>query len=158
MNQRADKITWDAIGQCVWGVLHSFVYSVEDSRRGTLQDRLDAYFGLVVSIQRLYPCLTCFENLNDTTVHRKCVDECGSICGRPTYAREASTSGKIDAESACNALALWAFRLHNSVSRWKMMNYDNASDPQCQAWLEMESRYMSENAVLCKLREQYCPQ
>ena len=141
------KISWDAIGSAVWTTLHTFVYSVEDSRRGTLAERLEAFCNLVSSIQRMYPCITCYTNLNGC--HRGAVADCDAACHRTKYA---------SAVDASNALALWVFRLHNTVTRWKMLNYDDEPiNAASSEWVDMESPYMSTQAVLRKLRERWSP-
>mgnify|MGYP006142653973 CR=1 FL=1 len=142
-----EKISWDAIGNAVWTTLHTFVYSVEDAQRGTLSERLHSFYDLVSCIQRLYPCITCYTNLNGC--HRETVSECGSMCYGGNYA---------SAQAASNALALWVFRMHNVVTRWKLRNYtDEPLDPGCSGWIGMEANDVPVHLVLAKLRSRWNP-
>ena len=143
--------TWDSVGTAVWGVLHTFAYSVEDARRGTLQQRLDAYVDLVNSIKRLYPCFECYTNMNG--IHEALMADCCALCAH------ASRTG-CGAREAANSLAMWAFRLHNAVTRWKCVHTGDPLSADNEEWIRLEdvdSGYASKNVVACRLRERWYP-
>ena len=100
------------IGHSTWTVLHSFPYSiVRNDDRGNTKDYLAKYLLLVDAVFDLYPCHMCWMDIQQFRVK-----EHDSLIN--------SLEGLTDSKQIIHKLVMWAFRLHNFVTR-KLHWYDS---------------------------------
>lgn len=125
----------DRVGRGTWECLHAFPYTLYDFGPGSARDAVALYRGMVLGIFALFPCEKC----------RRHIAEFREEELRRLLAIEERAGEPV--EETIRNLALWAFRLHNRVTR--------AAKPagHTNGFLEIESR--GTEAVLQRLDTRY---
>lgn len=100
----------ERIGRGVWECFHSFPYTLQALPAGEEMERgLRAYRAMVESVFRLYPCQSCRDHLQRwRELHLRQLDEAVE------RGRSRGPLGVVE------SLCVWAFKLHNSVTRRKL--------------------------------------
>lgn len=96
------------IGNSTWTVIHSFLYKIQCASFGDQEVRLSIarYKTIVRYVMLSYPCEVCRVHI------RESIDEWLEALDRACEGAE----GRVR-ERVVNEVALWAFRVHNDVTR-----------------------------------------
>jgi hypothetical protein len=99
------------IGRSAWTVIHSFPYTIAHND-GDVYERILKYILLVELMFDLYPCHKCRNHIQKL----RSIEFTG-LCSSIARRNDSILKCECDARASIEAIALWAFRLHNTVTR-----------------------------------------